>query len=151
MRCPFCNTEDTKVVDSRLVGEGDEVRRRRECIQCKERFTTYEIVEISLPRLIKKDGSFVQFREEKLRAGILRALEKRSVSMQGVDALIHRIIAKLRGLGEKEVPTQILGDIVMTELKSIDVVAYVRFASVYRCFDNVEAFLKEIAELQLNV
>jgi transcriptional repressor NrdR len=150
MRCPFCHTEDTKVVDSRLVGDGDEVRRRRECIQCKERFTTYEIVEISLPRLIKKDGSFVQFREEKLRAGILRALEKRSVSMQEVDALVNRIIAKLRALGEKEVSTKTLGDIVMTELKEIDVVAYVRFASVYRCFDNVEAFLKEIAELKQN-
>lgn len=148
MRCPFCHTEETKVVDSRLAGEGDEVRRRRECIECKERFTTYEVVEISLPRLIKKDGSFVQFREEKLRAGILRALEKRSVSTQEIDALLNRIIAKLRALGEREVSTQTLGDIVMNELKAVDVVAYVRFASVYRCFDNVDAFLKEIAELQ---
>ena len=150
MKCPFCHAEDTKVVDSRLVSEENEVRRRRECIQCKERFTTYEVVEITLPRLIKKDGSFVQFREEKLRAGILRALEKRSISTQEVDALIQRIIAKLRAFGEKEVSTQTLGDIVMAELKTIDVVAYVRFASVYRCFDNVEAFLQEIAELKLN-
>ncbi len=151
MRCPFCQIEDTKVVDSRLVGEGDEVRRRRECIKCKERFTTYETIELSLPRLIKKDGSFVQFREEKLRAGILRALEKRAVSTKEVDDLINRIIAKLRAFGEKEVSTKAIGDIVMTELKDLDEVAYVRFASVYRCFENTEAFLKEIAQLQNSV
>ena len=149
MKCPFCQTDDTKVVDSRLVGDGQEVRRRRECIECKERFTTYEVIELSLPRLVKKDGSFVQFREEKLRAGILRALEKRSITTQQVDSLINRIIAKLRTSGEKEVSTKALGDLVMAELKELDVVAYVRFASVYRCFDNVDAFLKEIAELQV--
>ena len=147
MRCQFCHAEDTKVVDSRLVGEGDQVRRRRECIVCKERFTTYETVEISLPRLIKKDGRFVQFSEEKLRAGILLALEKRSVGTEEVDALINRIICKLRALGEKEIATKMLGDMVMVELKELDEVAYVRFASVYRCFENVDAFLKEIAGL----
>lgn len=149
MRCPFCQTDDTKVIDSRLAREGDEVRRRRECIKCKERFTTYETIELSLPRVIKKDGSFVQFREEKLRAGILRALEKRAISTQQVDDLITRIIAKIRAFGEKEVATKDLGDLVMLELKALDEVAYVRFASVYRCFDDVEAFLKEIATLQM--
>ena len=148
MRCPFCLTQDTKVVDSRLAADGDEVRRRRECCKCEERFTTYETIELSMPRLIKKDGSFVQFNIDKLKAGILRALEKRAVSTKQVDDLINNIIAKLRAMGDKEVSTKAIGDMVMAELKNLDEVAYIRFASVYRCFDNIDAFVQEIANLQ---
>jgi transcriptional repressor NrdR len=148
MQCPFCRVDDTKVIDSRLVGEGDQVRRRRECISCGERFTTYEIIELSLPRLIKRDGSCVQFREEKLRAGILRALEKRPVRTEQVDAAINRILSRLRATGEREIETQILGEWVMIELKAIDEIAYVRFASVYRRFQDVNEFREEIARLK---
>jgi len=148
MQCPFCRTNDTKVIDSRLVGEGNEVRRRRECIVCEERFTTYETIELSLPRVVKRDGSCVQFREEKLRAGILRALEKRPVRTELVDASINRIMYRLRALGEREIETKILGEWVMTELRALDEVAYVRFASVYRRFQDVNEFQQEIARLQ---
>lgn len=149
MQCPFCQEIDTKVIDSRMVGsDGQQIRRRRECISCEERFTTYETIELSLPRLLKKDGSFVQFKEEKVRAGILRALEKRPVKMEAVDKIIHRIIYRLRATGEREVPTQLIGEWVMAELKSLDAVAYVRFASVYRRFEDVEAFNTEIELLK---
>lgn len=147
MQCPYCQAEDTKVVDSRL-SDGNEVRRRRECVSCCERFTTYESVELSLPRLIKRDGSCVQFREEKLRAGILRALEKRSVRSEQVDAAVHRIIVQLRSIGEDEIETRVLGEWVMAELKALDEVAYVRFASVYRRFQDVNEFREEIAKLR---
>lgn len=148
MQCPFCRADDTKVVDSRLVAEGDQVRRRRECINCSERFTTYETIELSLPRLIKRDGRCVQFREEKLRAGILRALEKRPVRAEQVDAGINRILNRLRASGEREIETQVLGEWVMIELKAIDEIAYVRFASVYRRFQDVNEFREEIARLK---
>lgn len=149
MQCPFCQEIDTKVIDSRAVGgEGQQIRRRRECISCEERFTTYETIELSLPRLQKKDGSFVQFKEEKVRAGILRALEKRPVKMEAVDQIINRIINRLRATGEREVSTQLVGEWVMSELKALDGVAYVRFASVYRRFEDVEAFHTEIARLK---
>jgi transcriptional repressor NrdR len=149
MHCPFCQEIDTKVIDSRAVGvEGQQIRRRRECITCEERFTTYETIELSLPRLLKKDGSFVQFKEEKIRAGILRALEKRPVKMEAVDKIIQRIIYRLRATGEREVSTQLIGEWVMDELKSLDAVAYVRFASVYRRFEDVEAFHTEIEKLK---
>jgi len=148
MQCPFCQEIDTKVVDSRLGGEGQQIRRRRECISCAERFTTYETIELSLPRLQKKDGSFVQFKEEKIRAGILRALEKRPVTMEAVDKIVNRIIYRLRATGEREVTTQLIGEWVMGELKSLDAVAYVRFASVYRRFEDVEAFSTEIERLK---
>lgn len=147
MQCPYCQAYDTKVVDSRL-SEQNEVRRRRECISCNERFTTYETVELSLPRLIKRDGSCVQFREEKLRAGILRALEKRQVRSEQVDAAVRRIIMQLRATGEGEVETSILGEWVMAELRALDEVAYVRFASVYRRFQDVNEFRDEIAKLK---
>ena len=148
MQCPFCQAMDTKVIDSRLAGECQQVRRRRECLQCQERFTTYETIELSLPRLIKLDGSYVQFKEEKLRGGILRALEKRSVSTEEVDKLVDRVISRLRAMGEREISTQIIGGWVMNELKALDEVAYVRFASVYRRFEDVDAFREEIAKLK---
>jgi transcriptional repressor NrdR len=149
MQCPFCQEIDTKVIDSRAVGgDGQQIRRRRECISCAERFTTYETIELSLPRIQKKDGSFVQFKEEKIRAGILRALEKRPVKMDAVDKIISRIIYRLRASGEREVSTQLIGEWVMNELKALDAVAYVRFASVYRRFEDVEAFNTEIELLK---
>jgi len=148
MQCPFCHAVDTKVTDSRLVGEGHQVRRRRECILCTERFTTYEVVELSFPRLIKKDGRYVQFEEDKLRAGILRALEKRPISLVKVDETVNKILSKLRGFAEREVTTKLLGEWVMLELKSLDEVAYLRFASVYGCFSTVDQFKEVIENLQ---
>ncbi|HSX20757.1 MAG TPA: transcriptional regulator NrdR [Gammaproteobacteria bacterium] len=149
MQCPFCLAIDTKVVDSRAVGgDAQQIRRRRECIGCSARFTTYETVEISLPRVLKKDGSFVQFNEEKIRAGILRALEKRPVNTDEVDLIIKSIMKRLRASGEREISTQLIGEWVMSELKSLDAVAYVRFASVYRRFEDVEAFNAEIQRLR---
>jgi len=148
MQCPFCRVQDTKVIDSRLVGEGEEVRRRRECISCTERFTTYETIELSLPRLIKRDGSRVQFREEKLRAGILRALEKRPIQAERVDHAVNRLTHRLCAAGEAEIETSILGEWVMAELRALDEVAYVRFASVYRRFQDIHEFQKEINKLQ---
>lgn len=148
MQCPFCRAEDTKVIDSRLAGEGEEVRRRRECISCSERFTTYETIELSLPRLIKRDGSRVQFREEKLRAGILRALEKRPVQAERVDTALNRLMHRLRAAGEPEIETSVLGEWVMAELRALDEVAYVRFASVYRRFQDINEFQREIDALQ---
>lgn len=150
MQCPFCQTIDTKVIDSRAVGsDGHQIRRRRECTTCMARFTTYETVELSLPRVQKKDGSFVQFNEEKIRSGILRALEKRPVGTAEVDLIIKRIINRLRASGEREVSTQLIGEWVMAELKLLDAVAYVRFASVYRRFEDVEAFNAEIERLKM--
>jgi len=148
MRCPFCAATDTRVIDSRLVGEGDQIRRRRECMECSERFTTYESAELNYPRINKTDGRREQFSEVKLRGGILRALEKRPVEMDKVEAAISRIKHKLRALGEREVKSRKVGDWVMEELRKIDQVAYVRFASVYRSFEDVRAFLEEIERLE---
>ncbi len=150
MQCPFCHAADTKVTDSRLVGEGQEVRRRRECIVCAERFTTYEVVELSFPRLIKKDGRYVQFEEEKLRSGILRALEKRPIPLAKIDELINKILSKLRGATDREITTKLLGEWVMLELKNLDEVAYLRFASVYGCFSTVDQFKEVIENLRNN-
>lgn len=148
MRCPFCQAQDTKVIDSRLSGEGDQVRRRRECTVCKERFTTYENVELNLPRIIKTDGRRVNFDGRKLRAGMNRALEKRPVSTQDIDSSITRITRGLMAGGESEVPSRDVGELVMEELKRLDQVAYVRFASVYRHFEDVNAFREEIEQLE---
>lgn len=148
MRCPFCGAEDTKVVDSRLAGEGDQVRRRRKCELCNERFTTYETAELNLPRLVKRDGSRVPFDGRKLRAGMMRALEKRPVSTEQVDAAQARIQRKLMSSGESEVPSRRVGDLVMDELRGLDQVAYVRYASVYRKFEDVAAFREEIDRLE---
>ena len=148
MRCPFCSFEDTRVIDSRLANEGDQVRRRRECLECKERFTTYEAAEFSYPHIIKTDGRREQFIEDKLRAGILRSLEKRPVTMQKVEIAIAHIKHRLRSLGEREVKSRKVGEWVMEELKTVDQVAYLRFASVYQSFADVRAFLDEIERLE---
>ena len=148
MRCPFCGAGDTKVIDSRLTGEGDQVRRRRQCIVCEERFTTYERAELTLPRIIKNDGSREPFRVEKILAGINRALEKRPVSTEAIDGAIDRIRRHLATAGEREVPSRRIGDLVMGELRRLDQVAYVRFASVYRSFQDVNAFREEIDLLE---
>lgn len=148
MFCPFCRANDTKVIDSRLVEEGDQVRRRRECIECQERFTTYEKAELNLPRVIKRDGTRSTFEEKKLRAGLLKALEKRPVASEQIETAIQHIIHKLRACGEAEVSSQWLGELVMDELHALDEVAYVRFASVYRSFQDINAFHEEISRLQ---
>jgi transcriptional repressor NrdR len=149
VQCPFCHEIDTKVIDSRAVGgDGQQIRRRRECISCEERFTTYETVELSLPRVLKKDGSYVQFKEDNIRSGILRALEKRPVSTEAVDLIIKSIISRSRASGEREISTQQIGEWVMGELKALDPVAYVRFASVYRRFEDIDAFHAEIEKLK---
>ena len=148
MRCPCCATQDTKVIDSRLSGEGDQVRRRRECIDCQERFTTYETAELMLPRVIKRDDTRETFNEEKLRKGLLKALEKRPVSIEKVEEALLRIKRKLLGFGEREISSQVLGEWVMDELRMLDQVAYVRFASVYRRFQDVYAFEQEIEKLK---
>ncbi|MBS0288735.1 MAG: transcriptional regulator NrdR [Proteobacteria bacterium] len=148
MRCPFCGSTETNVKDSRFASEGDQVRRRRECEECQERFTTYEIAELALPRMVKRDASREAFNEDKLRQGMLRALEKRPVSMERVEEAISRIIRRLRAFGEREVQTKVLGDWIMEELRQIDHVAYVRFASVYRRFEDVHAFEEEIKRLR---
>lgn len=148
MRCPFCGAQDTKVIDSRLANEGDMVRRRRECLSCAERFTTFEAAELTMPRIVKRDGSRVPFSEDKLRAGMLRALEKRPVSTEQIEAAIARLMHKLRSTGEREIASRDLGDWVMIELRALDPVAYVRFASVYRSFEDVNAFREEVERLQ---
>ena len=147
MRCPFCLDPNTRVIDSRLVGEGDQIRRRRECTNCKERFTTYESAELNFPRIIKSDGRREPFNEEKLRAGILRAIEKRPVAMERVEIAVLNIMHKLRATGDREVKSIKVGDWVMEQLRNIDQVAYVRFASVYRSFEDVDDFQGEIAQL----
>ncbi|MFT5320709.1 MAG: transcriptional repressor NrdR [Pseudohongiellaceae bacterium] len=144
MHCPFCNAIDTKVIDSRLVGEGNQVRRRRECVTCEERFTTFESAELLMPRLIKQNGSREPFNEDKLRSGLLKALEKRPVSMELVETSINHIKHALRATGEREVPSKLVGEKVMSELKKLDEVAYVRFASVYRSFKDLNEFRQEI-------
>lgn len=148
MRCPFCNAPDTRVIDSRLAAEGSQVRRRRECIECDERFTTFETPELTLPRVIKRDGRRSPFDEDKLRAGMMRALEKRPVSTEQVEKAIARLIHRLRACGEREISSQLLGEWVMDELRALDEVAYVRFASVYRSFQDVHAFHEEIQKLK---
>lgn len=148
MRCPFCNGMDTKVIDSRLAGEGSQVRRRRECNECGERFTTYETAELLMPRIVKTDGTREPFNEEKLLTGILRSLEKRPVDTDSVDAAIGHIQRRLQSCGEREIPSRTLGEWVMEELRNLDQVAYVRFASVYRSFQDVSEFRDEIERLQ---
>jgi len=150
MHCPYCSAQETKVIDSRLVDEGTQVRRRRECTNCSERFSTLETVALVLPLLIKRDGRRCAFETEKLRMGILRAVEKRPVTSEQIEAVIRRIIQQLHGAGEREVTTQKLGELVMNELKQLDKVAYVRFASVYCSFQDVDAFQQEIQKLMKN-
>ncbi len=148
MHCPFCQAEETRVIDSRLVAEGDQVRRRRECTTCAERFTTYEAAELVMPRVIKQNGSREPFDEDKLRAGLLRALEKRPVAMEAIEAVINQIKHALRATGEREVKSRVLGELVMEHLKRLDQVAYVRFASVYRSFQDIAEFRDAIERLE---
>lgn len=148
MRCPFCQAQDTRVIDSRLASEGDQVRRRRECAACSERFTTYESAELVMPRLVKRDGSREPFDENKLRNGLIRALEKRPVATEDVEAALSRIRKRIQSSGEREVEARQVGEWVMGELRDLDQVAYVRFASVYRSFQDVSAFREVIDGLE---
>ena len=149
MQCPFCHHADTRVIDSRLANEGEQVRRRRECTACAERFTTYEsAVDLALPRVVKRDESREQFSEDKLRAGFMRALEKRPVETQAIDRALARIKRRLRASGERELEARRIGELVMDELRRLDQVAYIRFASVYREFEDVAAFRHEIERLE---
>jgi transcriptional repressor NrdR len=148
MHCPFCTHSDTRVIDSRLLGDGDQIRRRRACQSCKARFTTYETAELSLPRIIKNDARRETFSDEKLRRGVLKALEKRPIPMEQVENAITQIKRRIRERGEREIDTVAIGEFVMDELRGLDQVAYVRFASVYRSFEDVRAFLEEIERLE---
>ncbi|TCO70453.1 transcriptional regulator NrdR [Chromatocurvus halotolerans] len=148
MYCPFCAAEDTKVIDSRLVADGVQVRRRRECLSCHERFTTYETAELVMPRIIKQNGNREPFDEEKLRAGFQRALEKRPVSVESIESVISQIKHSLRATGEREINSRVLGELVMDSLKQLDQVAYVRFASVYRSFQDIAEFRDAIERLE---
>ena len=148
MHCPFCNFEETKVIDSRLASEGQQIRRRRECLKCSERFTTFESAELVMPRIIKSDETRQPFDEQKLRGSMLKALEKRPVASEAIDAAVVHICNKLRALGEREVPSRMVGELVMEELHDLDEVAYVRFASVYRSFQDVDAFREEIDRMR---
>lgn len=148
MHCPFCGADDTKVIDSRLVANGDQVRRRRECVDCKDRFTTFELAELLMPRVIKQDETREPFDEEKLRTGLLRALEKRPVSVEQIEAALSQIKRFLQGTGEREISSRLIGEKVMEQLRSLDDVAYVRFASVYRSFQDLNEFRAELDRLE---
>lgn len=148
MHCPFCSQSDTKVIDSRLVADGVHVRRRRECLACHERFTTFEAAELLMPRVIKQDGTREPFDEQKLQNGLQRALEKRPVSVEAIDSARTSVCHYLRSLGEREVKSLVIGEKVMEALRSLDQVAYVRFASVYRSFQDISEFQQEIDRLQ---
>ena len=147
MHCPFCNADDTKVIDSRLVAEGGQVRRRRECGVCSERFTTFELAELVMPRVIKSDGSREPFDEDKLRAGLQRALEKRPVSIEQIEISLSQIKHFLQVTGEREISSRIIGEEVMRQLHELDEVAYIRFASVYRSFQDLSEFQDELNRL----
>jgi transcriptional repressor NrdR len=148
MHCPFCSHPETKVIDSRLSGEGRQVRRRRECLDCEERFTTFETAELVLPRLVKRDRAREPFDEGKLRAGMVRALERRPVSAEAIEESVARIIHTMQTLGEREVASRVVGELVKDELRDLDEVAFVRFASVYRSFQDVTEFQEEINRLR---
>jgi transcriptional repressor NrdR len=148
MYCPFCNADDTKVVDSRLVADGGQVRRRRECLSCSERFTTYEMAELVMPRVIKTDGTREPFDEHKLRAGLQRALEKRPVSIEQIEVALTQIKHFLQVTGEREVSSRAIGEEVMAKLRELDEIAYVRFASVYRSFQDISEFQDELNRLK---
>ena len=147
MKCPFCGADETAVADTRINDDGDVVRRRRRCLKCDKRFTTYEHAELRMPRVIKKNGARVDFDRDKLTASLWLALRKRPVSAAAVEAAVARIEEKLLALGEREVASEQIGEMVMRELKKLDQVAYVRFASVYRNFEDVDEFSKVIREV----
>jgi len=144
MHCPFCSATDTRVVDSRLGTEGDQVRRRRKCASCGERFTTHEVADLNMPRVLKSDGVGEAFNDQKLRAGMMLALEKRPVKMDSIDRAIQQIKKKILSSGLREVESQWIGEKVMDELRQLDGVAYIRFASVYRSFNDIDEFVETI-------
>ena len=148
MRCPFCEHTDTQVLDTRASDDGDVIRRRRRCPHCEKRFTTYERIELTMPAVVKKNGSRAEFDRNKLRASLQLALCKRPVGLEQIDAATHRIEEKLLGLGLREVPSERIGELVMRELKRLDKVAYVRFASVYRSFEDVDEFADAVLEVK---
>ena len=147
MRCPFCSSEDTQVMDTRANPEANTIRRRRRCLKCEKRFTTYERVDLKMPRLVKKDGSRTDFDREKLLGSIKIALRKRPVKTDEMDAAVERIEERLRALGEREVKTSRVGDLVMRELAKLDKIAWIRFASVYRSFETPEDFREALQEV----
>ena len=148
MKCPYCKVDDTGVVDSRLSEDGDSVRRRRECQECGKRFTTYERVELQMPMIVKQNGNRTAYDREKIRTGFMRALHKRPVPTEYVDAAINRIEQRILALGEREVPSRVIGEMVMRELKKMDDVAYIRFASVYEDFQRVDDFRDAIQQVK---
>ncbi len=148
MRCPFCSSEDTQVLDTRSNPDTNSIRRRRKCASCDKRFTTYEKVELRMPRLVKKDGTRTDFERDKLAGSMMVALRKRQVSTDKVDAALDRIEEKLRSSGERELPTSKVGELVMRELAKLDKVAYIRFASVYRSFDTPDDFREAVLEVK---
>lgn len=148
MKCPFCNSDDTQVIDSRVSEAGDSIRRRRKCVTCQKRFTTYETVELRLPQVVKTGGSRSDFDVEKVRTGFQRALHKRPVPTEYVDAAIKRVIQQVLSLGEREVASRLIGEMVMQELYKLDKVAYIRFASVYRSFQDVSDFHDALKEVE---
>ncbi len=148
MRCPFCNSDDTRVIDSRLADNGDSVRRRRVCQQCEERFTTLEMAQLKLPQIIKNDGTREAFAENKLRRGMHKALEKRPVEADAVEEAVQRILRRMTKSGEREISSRMVGESLMCELRDLDAVAYVRFASVYHQFQNLDEFSEEVKRLQ---
>lgn len=148
MKCPFCNADDTSVIDSRVGEEGSRVRRRRRCLSCDKRFTTYETIGLRLPQVVKQGGDRAEFSRDKLLTGFMRALHKRPVPTENVDVAIDQIVQKLLSLGEREIPSRKIGEMVMRELYKLDKVAYIRFASVYRSFQDVDDFHDAIKEVQ---
>jgi len=148
MKCPFCKSADTQVIDSRDSDDGDSIRRRRKCAACNKRFTTYETVELRMPQVVKQDGSRAEFDLEKLRTGFMRALHKRAVPTQLVDEAIATVTQDVLALGEREIQSRRIGEMVMRELRRLDQVAYIRFASVYRSFEGVDDFQDAIKEVQ---
>jgi transcriptional repressor NrdR len=148
VRCPFCNSEDTQVLDTRSNPDTNSIRRRRKCASCSKRFTTYEKVELRMPRLVKKDGSRTDYERDKVAGSMMVALRKRQVSTDKVDAALDRIEEKLRNSGERELPTAKVGELVMRELARLDKVAYIRFASVYRSFDTPDDFREAVLEVK---
>ena len=148
MKCPFCGSDDTQVIDSRVSDAGDSIRRRRRCTACQKRFTTYETVELRLPQVVKTNGNRADFDTNRLRIGFARALHKRPVPTEFVDAAIDRIVQRVLSLGEREIASRLLGEMVMEELYKLDKVAYIRFASVYRSFQDVSDFRDALKEVE---
>jgi transcriptional repressor NrdR len=148
VKCPFCNSPDTQVIDSRVSDDGDSIRRRRKCAACNKRFTTYETVELRMPQVVKQDGTRAEFDLDKLRTGFMRALHKRAVPTQLVDEAIATVTQAVLALGEREIGSRRIGEMVMRELRRLDEVAYIRFASVYRSFEGVDDFQDAIKEVQ---